>query len=756
VIGRTISHYRVQARIGSGAMGDVYRAHDTRLHRAVALKFLKPGKSDATGRRRFLHEARAASALDHANICTIYDTGETADGQLYLVMAFYEGLTLAERIRRGPFTIEELARVGTQIAAGLSRAHQYGIVHRDIKPANLLITSFGELKILDFGIAKLRGYAGANEEGIIRGTLSYMSPEQVNGTSTDFRTDIWSLGVVLYEMLTQRRPFAAEDMERRIAEIVYEDPPEIGTLRPGVPPVLAGLIERCLRKSADMRVQSCQEIQEVLSDTQPPRPPAPRVAAALVRPRWSILVMPFTSVDSDDDAHLGHGVAEEVITALSHVSALRVMARTASERVQQGGGDLTAAARELGVDYIIAGAIRRESDALWISANVVNVRGGTLLWAEQFSGTIEEIFSIQEQLARQIAEALSVHLNTQEREHHSDIRLADLQSYDYYLRAKREFVRYDPGGLERALTFIESARARVGDNVLLLAAAGQIFWQIVNSGSSADRRYLEKARECADRLLAIDPDGPHGPRLLGMVWATEGRIRESIASLERAVVRDPFDTDTLSLLGPLYGYVGRPQLGMPYVTRLLELDPLMPMYQALPGYLFLMAGSFDNAAAAIGRSYRMDPGNPVVSLSYGQCLALNGQTAEAITVFDDLQRQMPGAFMSRLGQLYKCALLNNREEAASWVTAEVEAIAEWDMYHAWNLAECFAMLGEPERAMHWLAKAVERGMLNYPLLAHLDPFLENIRSDPQFTSLMTAVRRQWEEFSTALPAGLPA
>jgi non-specific serine/threonine protein kinase len=737
-------------------MGDVYRAYDTRLQRPVALKFLKPGKSDASGRRRFLHEARAASALDHANICTIHDTGETADGHLYLVMAFYEGQTLAERLRRGPFTIEEFARVGTQIAAGLSRAHQYGIVHRDIKPANLLITSFGDVKILDFGIAKLRGYAGANEEGIIRGTLSYMSPEQVLGAATDFRTDVWSLGVVLYEMLTGKRPFAAEDMDRRIAEIVYEDPPPILTHRPDAPPTIVGLIERCLRKSADMRVQSCQEIQEVLSDSQPSRRPARTPPTAPARPRWSILVMPFASLANEEDEHLGHGVADEIITALSHVSALRVMARTASERVQHTGRNTTEAARELGVDYIIAGAIRREVDALWISANVVDVRGGTLVWAEQFNGQLEEIFSLQEQLARQIADALSVHLNVQERDHQRDIRLADLQSYDYYLRAKREFVRYEPGGLERALAFIESARARVGDNVLLLAAAGQIYWQLVNSGSSADRRYLDKARDCAERLTELDPGGAHGPRLSGMVSATEGRIRESIASLERAVVRDPFDTDTLSLLGPLYGYVGRPQLGMPYVTRLLELDPLMPMYQALPGYLFLMAGSFDNALTPIRRSYQMDPGNPIVALSYGQCLALNGQSAEAIVVFDDLERRMPGAFMSRLGQLYKYALLNDTADALACVTEEVEGIAEWDMYHAWNLAEGFALLGERPRALHWLAKAVERGLLNYPLLAHLDPFLENVRSDPAFTSLMANVRQQWEEFSTALPAGLPA
>jgi non-specific serine/threonine protein kinase len=754
MIGRTISHYTVQARIGAGSMGVVYRAHDTRLKRPVALKFLAPGKSDPTGRRRFLHEARAASALDHANICTIYDTGETDEGQLYLVMAFYEGQTLAAHIHGGRSTVEEFTRLGTQIAAGLGRAHQYGIVHRDIKPPNVIITPFGEVKILDFGIAKLRGQVGASEDGVVLGTLSYMSPEQVLGAATDFRTDIWSLGAVMYEMLTGQRPFTCDSIDRTIGAIVYEEPPALASLRPDLPAGIVNVIERCLRKSAEMRVQSCQEIVQVLSNRQRLDMPLRVTHAITTRPRWSILVMPFASAGDKECDHLGHGVADEIITALSHVPSLRVMARTAAERVQQAGRNQTEAARELRIDYVVAGTVRREEDAFWVSANVIDVHGGTLVWAERLGGT-PDIFSIQEQLARQIADALSVHLNVQEREHQRHIRLDDLESYDYYLRAKREFVRYEPGGLERALAFIESARARVGDNVLLLAAAGQIFWQLVNSGSSVDRSYLQKARDCAERLVVLDPAGAHGPRLLGMVHATEGRIRESIAWLERAATLNPYDTDTLSLLGPWYGYVGRPQTGMPYVTRLLELDPLTPMYQALPGYLFLMEGSFDTALTPFARSHAMDPSNPIVSLSYGQGLALNGQVNDAIDIFDELQRRMPGGFMARLGQLYKCALRNSRNEARAWVTADVEAVAEWDMYHAWNLAECFSLLGERAQALHWLAKAVERGMLNYPLLAHLDPFLEELRTESRFSSLMGDVQRQWEEFSSSVVAGLP-
>jgi TolB-like protein/cytochrome c-type biogenesis protein CcmH/NrfG len=535
-------------------------------------------------------------------------------------------------------------------------------------------------------------------------------------------------------------------MDRTMTAIVYQDPPVLTHLRPDMPGRIVNLIERCLRKSAEMRIQTCQEIVGVLDARQPFAAPLRVSRPSAVRPRWSILVMPFTSTDEEYE-HLGHGVSEEIITALSHVPSLRVMARTAAERVQQVGGSLTDAARGISVDYVVAGVVRCEGETLWISANVVDVREGLLVWAEEFEGVRADLFALQERLARAIADALSVRLDVDEREHQRDIRPADLESYDYYLRAKREFVRYEPGGLERALAFIESARARVGDNVLLLAAAGQIFWQLVNSGASADRTHLQRARDCAERLLELDPNGAHGPRLLGMVHAMEGQIRESISWLEQAVARDPYDTDTLSLLGPWYGYVGRPQTGMPYVTRLLELDPLTPMYQALPGYLFLMAGLFDSALTAFARSHVMDPGNPIVSLSYGQTLALNGQAGEAIATFDELERRMPGRFLARLGQLYKCGLLGHREGAAVWLTPEVESIAEWDMYHAWNLAECFSLLGDTERGMQWLVKAVERGMLNYPLLAHLDPFLAAVRTEPAFASLMGDVRRQWEEFS---------
>jgi len=752
MIGRTIAHYTIQSHIGAGSMGDVYKAIDTKLQRPVAIKFMSPGlMRDSSGTRRFLQEARAASALDHTNICTIYDTGEIEPGRLYLVMAYYEGETLATKIGRGRLPVEQALAVARQIAAGLTRAHLYGIVHRDIKPANLIVTRFGDVKILDFGLAKLRGQATLTEHGRLMGTIPYMSPEQASGTPVDHRTDIWSLGVVLYEMLTGCRPFDADTTAGTIASILLENPAPITTLRSDLPLEAMEVVERALQKVPDHRIP-CHEIVRLLSgDRRPSVLPALEARRTADSPRRSILVMPFVSMDGDvQSEHFGHGLADELTTALSRVSSLRVMARSAAERVKASGREHRDVARELGVEYIVEGAVRRHERILRVSANLIEASSGSLVWAEQFGGVLEDIFVIQEQLSQRIADLLSVRLSRDQQQRDSAIRLDDITSYDYYLRAKREFVRYEPGGLERALSFIESARSRAGDNVLLLAAAGQIFWQLVNSGSTPDRRYLAKARECAERLLKLDESGAHGPRLLGMVKLLEGNIRETISLLELAESRDPNDTDTLSLLGPCYGYVGRPQSGIEIVNRLLDLDPLTPMYQGIPGYVYLMAGSFEKAIAPFERSYGMDSGNPIIALSYGQCLAMNERAEAAIQIFDDLQRRTPDAFMARIGQLYKCALLRRPDGVSALVTSEVEAIADWDLYHSWNLAQCFALIGDADRAIHWLERSVERGMLNYPLLAVLDPFLAPIRHLTVFETLMTNVRREWESATTGL------
>jgi non-specific serine/threonine protein kinase len=749
MVGQTLSHYKILAPIGSGAMGDVFKAEDTRLHRFVAIKVMAQALArDAALNRRFMQEARAASALDHPNVCTVHDIGETADGRLFLVMTYYDGETVKVKIRRAPLPIDQVSSIARQIAAGLARTHEFGIVHRDVKPGNLFVTKFGEVKILDFGLAKLRGDVSDTAPGVVLGTVLYMSPEQVACAAVDFRSDIWSFGVVIYEMLTGRRPFDGEHSSAVFHSILYDDPKRVAERRPETPAWLADLVGKMLSKSVDTRLQSCYEVIRALEGVPRSLPHAEPRAPIPSHQQRSIMVTPFVSLGGDTESeHFGYGLADEIITKLSHLSALRVITHSAVERLRPTERDRRRVARELGVEYLVEGAVRRQDTSLRVSANLSEVRTGSILWAEQFDGTLEDIFSIQDSISRRIVEGLRIRFSGDEHSRFSQNALTDIQAYGYYLKAKQEFVRYAPGGLERALRYIDAARSVVADNVLLLAAAGQIYWQFVNSGSSSDRSYLAKTRACAERILELDHESPHAYRLNGMVKLLEGEIRAAIALLEVAATKDPTDTDTLSLLGPCYGYVGRPQYGAPYVARLLELDPVTPMYQAMPGFLAIMAGSFEEAVEPLSTSFRLDPGNPLVGLCYGQCLALNGQAREAIEMFDELQGKFADTFLARVGQLYKCALNRSAHEISRWMTADVESTAEWDLYHSWNLAECFALLGDTDSSLRWLARATERGLLNYPLLAHLDPMLERIRGLSAFERMIANVRTQWEELS---------
>jgi TolB-like protein/tetratricopeptide (TPR) repeat protein len=557
----------------------------------------------------------------------------------------------------------------------------------------------------------------------------------------DHRTDVWSLGVVLFEMIAGCRPFGSEATPATIAAILYDDPP--WDRLAGAPPAVLDLLQRALQKAPEARISSCDVMRRVLAGQPGASVSAhPSQRPARTHPRC-IIVTPFVSLDDDiESAHFGHGLADEITTALSRIPALRVMARSLSGHLPAPGKQRREVLRELGIEYLVEGAVRRHQRLLRVSANLIDAGTGALVWAEQFSGVLEDIFSIQERFSIEIANAMRLHLRVPARQ--AGATVDDIDSYDCYLRAKHEFVRYDPDGLKRALDFINATRRRTGDNVLLLAAAGQIYWQLVNSGSTPDRGYLDQARECAEHILRVDDAAPHGPRLMGMVRLLEGNIRETIRLLELAASRDATDTDTLALLGACYGYVGRPQAGLPIVERLIQLDPLTPMYQSMPGYVWLMAGSFDKAIKPFAHSYRLDPGNPIVALSYGQCLALNEQLDAALTVFDDLNRRSPGGFMARLGQIYACALRQRTDEAIAWITPELESIASWDLFHSWNLAQCHALLGNPNRGLDWLERSVARGMLNYPLLVSLDPFLESLRDSARFTDLMVVVRQQWQ------------
>ena len=417
--GSTLGPYTIRADLGHGGMGVVYTAHDPRLDRQVAIKVLPPDLTrDETAKQRFLQEAKAASALDHPNICTIYEINETDDGQLYLVMAYYEGETLKARIERGSLALDDAVDIATQVGRGLAEAHGAGIVHRDIKPANLLIATSGVVKILDFGLAKLAGAEGVTQTGTTVGTVAYMSPEQARGQEVDHRTDIWSLGVVLYEILTGQQPFQGDNLLAISNAILGSEPVSLTRLRAGTSPALARVVTRSLANSRDARYQSVADLLDGLRNATasatnaPSQPDVP-----------SIAVLPFANMSADpEQEYFCEGLAEELIDALARLDGLRVVARTSAFQFRGKGHDLTEVGRKLRVKTVLEGSVRKAGNRLRINTQLINVDDGYHLWSERYDREMDDVFAVQDEIASAVVSTLKVRLLGD-----SDTPLADHQ-----------------------------------------------------------------------------------------------------------------------------------------------------------------------------------------------------------------------------------------------------------------------------------------------------------------------------------------
>ena len=371
--GTTLGPYRIISQLGQGGMGVVYTATDPRLKRTVAIKLLPPDLTrDETAKQRFLQEAQAASALDHPNICTIHEINETPDGQLYLVMAHYEGETLKERIGKGPLELNDAIDIATQVGEGLAKAHAAGIVHRDIKPANLMVTEDGTVKILDFGLAKLAGSEGVTQTGTTVGTVAYMSPEQARGQQVDHRTDIWSLGVVLYEMLAGTPPFAGENLLSLSNAIVDGEP----SLLTGASSSAHGVVTKALSKDKEKRYLS---VTDLLAELRTLRSgsDAKTVATPTKADVPSIAVLPFANMSADpEQEYFCDGMAEEIINALTQLDNLRVVARTSAFQFKGQALDLREVGRKLDVTSVLEGSVRKAGNRLRVTAQLINVSDG--------------------------------------------------------------------------------------------------------------------------------------------------------------------------------------------------------------------------------------------------------------------------------------------------------------------------------------------------------------------------------------------
>lgn len=758
MIGETLRHYRVDAEIGSGAMGIVYRAFDTVLERPVAIKILSERPDRATDGARLVDEARKVSALNHPNICTIHDVGEDRNCT-YIVMELIEGQQLTHLLLPDGLNIESIMNFGGQIADALNHAHDRGIIHRDLKGDNVVVTTDLRIKVLDFGLA-LR-LAKASEESIsateptidraqsghaVAGTLAYMAPEILRGGTADFRTDVWSLGIMLYEMATGHVPFAGSTVYELTAGILRQPIPE---LPERFPAPLAGVVKRCLAKYPESRYQSAREVQvaletlrsgfEVRSGTYAQKTVDEKGSAVRV------LVLPFADRSpAGDNEHLADGLTEEIITDLSNVESMRVISRTSSLRLKDSSDDLARIGEQLNVQFVVEGSVRKAGTKLRVTVNVVDVDTDSPIWGKKYSGEVEDVFDIQEEVSRNIAHALELRLTSVEQYKMADHPITDVRVYECYLRAKQEMLRFSSDALERALEHLRAGAAIDKDNLLLLSATGEAHWQYINAGLSSDPEHLEKARSVAERILSRDPSSAAAHRLSGLIRFHEGDTEEGLRQLRRAHEEEPNDPHTLMWLSLFTAVSGKPDRARPWVVRLLEIDPLTPLYRVLPGVLASMQGNLDEASELLSKSYTKNLENPGVRLLYGQSLVMSGKLDDAFAVLDALIYDMPESPFAEVGAFYRFALRGEREQAKQAVSEETMVVLGTDLQYSWMLAQCYALIEDNVSALLWLEKAVDRGFVNYPLLSEKDPLLANLRDEPAFTELMMKVETRWK------------
>jgi len=780
VLGETISHYRVLRKLGSGGMGVVFEAEDLTLGRHVALKFLHGNVThDQPTLDRFYGEARTASSLNHPSICTVYEFGEH-DGSPFIAMELIEGKPLTQLCGTGPMPTEDVLEIGMQIADALDAAHAQGIVHRDIKAANILVTERGLAKVMDFGLAKMTTKTeteattadGLTLEGSVMGTVSYMSPEQVRGQDLDPRSDVFSFGVVLYEMVTGRLPFPGETHGAVFGAILYAAPAPLAEASSGLPPKLGDVISKALEKDPNQRYQSAAEMRAELKDllrerhieiTTPSKitartsllhlssrresfiaglaaiavlailvgawlaksriTPAPALGSAGTA---SIAVMPFVNMSADkQQEYFSDGLAEELLNQLVRIRGLRVAARTSSFQFKGRNEDPRTIAEKLNVSNILEGSVRREGRRVRITAQVINASDGFQIWSETYDRDLNNVFAVQEDIARSVASALKVKLVSALPVAPAALASKNLEAYNAYLQGRYFFERRDRESLEKALGYFEQAIEL--DPSYALAWA-QIAWVRANQ---ADRGYVpinegyEKAKMAAEKALALDSNLAEANSALGWTKATyDWDWAAADTAYQRALALEPGNAMVLRTAGGLAATLGRLDEALALHRQAVELDPLSAAARMNLGTYAYYAGHYDEAVAAFRKSLELNPSIPATHHALARVSLAEGRPQEALAEI----QQEPEPVWRLFGQLLVFHALDKKNDVDA---ALGEFIAKYSEDSAYQVASAYAFLGRTEKAFEWLDKAYAR---RDPGLSEVkvDPLLNNIRSDARY------------------------
>ncbi len=783
MIDEIISHFRIIEKLGEGGMGVVYKAVDMRLDRPVALKFLPENVArDTQALERFRREARAASALNHPGICTIYDIGEQ-DGRPFIAMEFIDGETLRSHIREKALPLEETLKLGIQIAEALDAAHTEGIIHRDIKPANIFVTKRGQAKVLDFGLAKLvpKEIGGKAPDttsmvGIISGTPSYMSPEQVRGDNLDARTDIFSLGLLLYEMATGRQAFGGSTGGTIIEAVLTRSPVAARRINPNVPLRLEQIIERALKKDKEQRQRSAGEIRTELQrlergsdsgwlttrggiesgvistisgahatgDGEYRAPNETTQTGTLRRQRVSklidsIAVLPFENASRDPEhEYLSDGIAGSLINILATVPKLRVMAQSTVFRYKGRGMDPQAVGHELNVRAVLTGRIMQSGGALRIGTELVHVATGSQLWGAQYDRKPGDIFAIQDDISKEISEKLRLKLSRADKKRLTKRQTEDPEAYRLYLKGRHHWNRWTEAGFYKAIEYFQQAVDKDPGYALAYTGLADSYVLLGWNSYLSPEAAFSKGKMAALGALRVDPDlgEAHTPQA-AVLWLHDWNWQEAQREFERSLALNPAHPTANHWYAEYLMTMGHHEEAIARMKKSQELDPLSLIISVAIGWAYYMARQYDEAMEQLRCTVELDANYPVTHWILGLLLRKMGHYEQAIAEGEKGVQLSGGSplMSAALAQTFATA---GKKKKAVQILDTLTKRAEQTYVAPYFFAGIHVGLGEDEHALEYLEKCYEERS-HWLIYLPIDPSMDKLRDQPRFQEVLRGV-----------------